>query len=67
MSEKKAWYEQDFIKNLMSMMGGKSIRGMMANFIAGRIYAGKMALTSVSGYLKANLNREDRRILKFLY
>lgn len=63
MTEKKAWYEQDFIKNMMSMMGGKSVRGMMANFFTGRIYAGKMAASFVSGYLRANLNIEERRIL----
>jgi alcohol dehydrogenase class IV len=63
LSEKKTWYEQDLIKNLMSLLGGKSVRGMMANFITGRIYGGKMALSSLNSHLETNLNKSERKIL----
>ncbi|MFO8019773.1 MAG: iron-containing alcohol dehydrogenase [Promethearchaeia archaeon] len=62
-SRKSVWYELDMAKDMMSLMGGKALRGIMNNFISGRIYSGTASLFMVKNLLKATINKEQRRAL----
>ncbi len=60
---KPAWYEADIIKESMSNMGGRAVRGVMSNYFSSRIYTGKMGLLQVTNYLEARFDEEERRAL----
>ena len=51
-----AWYEMQIVKDMMGLMGGKALRGVMSNIFSSRIYSGKVALLQVSNYLDATMN-----------
>jgi alcohol dehydrogenase class IV len=61
--EKPAWYEAQIIKDMMGMMGGRALRGVMANYFSSRIYTGKVGFIQVNNYLQATLEPEERRAL----
>jgi len=61
--EQPAWYESQTVKDMMALMGGKALRGVMSNYFSSRIYKGKVGLFQVSNYLKAMFDKEDRRAL----
>ena len=61
--EKPTWYEAQVIKDSMATMGGKAVRGIMSNYFSSNIYAGKLGLIALTGYLKETINEEDRRTL----
>ncbi|MGV9205690.1 MAG: iron-containing alcohol dehydrogenase [Promethearchaeia archaeon] len=61
--KKPVWYELDMAKDMMSQMGGKSIRGIMNNFISNRIYSGTASLFMVKNYLKATIPKNERKAL----
>ena len=61
--EQPAWYESQTVKDMMALMGGKALRGVMSNYFSSRIYKGKVGLLQVSNYLKAMFEKEDRRAL----
>ena len=62
--ENPAWYEAQTVKDMMALMGGKALRGLMSNvFSSGRIYKGKVAFLQVANYLKAMFDKEERRAL----
>ncbi len=58
-----AWYEMDVVKDMMGLVGGKALRGVMSNYFSSRIYSGKVALFQVANYLEATLEPENRRAL----
>ncbi|TFF97901.1 MAG: iron-containing alcohol dehydrogenase [Promethearchaeota archaeon] len=58
-----AWYEMQVVKDMMGLMGGKALRGVMSNIFSSRIYSGKVALLQVANYLEATLEPENRRAL----
>lgn len=58
-----AWYEMQIVKDMMGLMGGKALRGVMSNIFSSRIYSGKVALLQVSNYLDATMEPENRRAL----
>jgi alcohol dehydrogenase class IV len=58
-----AWYEMDIVKDMMGLMGGKALRGVMSNFFFSRIYSGKVAMLQVANYLEANIEPEARKAL----
>ena len=58
-----AWYEMQIVKDMMGLMGGKALRGVMSNYFFSRIYSGKVALLQVANYLEAAIDPEDRRAL----
>jgi acetaldehyde dehydrogenase/alcohol dehydrogenase len=61
--EKTAWYETPVIKDMMALMGGRALRGVMANYLSSKIYVGKAALLRVTRYLEAMIDKPDRRAL----
>jgi alcohol dehydrogenase class IV len=61
--EKPAWYEAQIIKDMMGMMGGRALRGVMSNYFSSRIYTGKVGFIQVNNYLQASLEPEERRAL----
>jgi len=38
--EKPAWYEAPVIKDMMGLMGGRALRGVMAANLSSKIYIG---------------------------
>ena len=58
-----AWYEAKVVKDMMSLVGSKGVRGVLANYFSSRIYTGKLGLFQVSNFLKASLEPEERRAL----
>jgi alcohol dehydrogenase class IV len=58
-----AWYEMQIVKDMMGLMGGKALRGVMSNYFSSRIYTGKVALLQVANYLEATIEPEKRRAL----
>jgi acetaldehyde dehydrogenase/alcohol dehydrogenase len=64
MTQKKpAWYEAPVIKDMMGLMGGRALRGVMATYLSSKIYVGKAALLRVTRYLEAMLDKPERRAL----
>jgi len=64
MVEKKlAWYEAKIIKDMMALMGGRALRGVMSTYISSKVYQGKASLLRVANYLEATLDKEERRAL----
>ncbi len=61
--EKPAWYEAPVIKDMMALMGGRALRGVMAAYLSSKIYVGKAALLRVTRYLEAMLDKPERRAL----
>ena len=61
--EKPAWYEAPIIKDMMALMGGRALRGVMAAYLSSKIYVGKAALLRVTHYLEATLDKPERRAL----
>ena len=61
--EKTAWYETPVIKDMMALMGGRALRGVMANYLSSKIFVGKAALLRVARYLEAMIDKQDRRAL----
>ena len=57
--EQPAWYESQTVKDMMALIGGKALRGVMSNYFSSRIYKGKVGLLQVSNYLKAMFNKEE--------
>lgn len=57
------WYESQLIKDLMPILGARAVRGLETNFFLSRIYTGKTALLKVARYLKATINKEERKAL----
>ncbi|MBD3256528.1 MAG: iron-containing alcohol dehydrogenase [Candidatus Lokiarchaeota archaeon] len=58
-----AWYETQVVKDMMALVGGKALRGVMSNYFSSRIYSGKLGLLQVSNFLEASLEPEERRAL----
>ncbi len=63
MVKKIAWYETQVVKDAMGSMGGKAVRGVMSNYFSSNIYAGKLGLIGVTGFLDASIDKEDRKAL----
>jgi len=64
MVEKKlAWYEAKIIKDMMALMGGRALRGVMSTYISSKVYQGKASLLRITNYLEATLDKEERRAL----
>lgn len=64
MSRKQpTWYEQQFIKDMMGLLGGKAIRGISNSFSSPKIYTGKTGVSSMAEVLKAVLDKENRKAL----
>lgn len=64
MSQKiPAWYEQQMIKDMMGLFGGKAIRGITSAFSSSNIYMGKAGLSTMAQLIKAVIDKEDRRAL----
>ena len=64
MSQKiPAWYEQQMIKDMMGLFGGKAIRGITSSFNSPIVYMGKAGVSSMAQLIKAIINKEDRRAL----
>ena len=61
--EKPAWYEAPIIKDMMGLMGGRALWGVMAAYLSSKIYVGKAALLRVTRYLEAMLDKPERRAL----
>ena len=61
--EQPAWYEAQVVKDMMALMGGRALRGVMSNYFSSRIYKGKVGLLQVTNYLDAMFDKEDRRAL----
>jgi alcohol dehydrogenase class IV len=58
-----AWYEQEIAKDMMGLMGGRALRGIMSNYFSSKIYQGKVGLTQVARYLEVMFTKEQRRAL----
>jgi len=64
MSQKiPAWYEQQMIKDMMGLFGGKAIRGITSSFNSPIVYMGKAGVSSMAQLIKAIIDKEDRRAL----
>ena len=64
MSQKQtAWYEQQMIKDMMGLFGGKAIRGITSAFSSSKILMGKAGLLSMAQLIKAVIDKKDRRAL----
>ncbi|MHA1490288.1 MAG: iron-containing alcohol dehydrogenase [Promethearchaeota archaeon] len=61
--EQLAFYEMDIVKDMMGLMGGRALRGIMSNFFTSRIYSGKVGLFLVKNYLEATIKEGERRAL----
>jgi len=61
--KKLAWYEAKIIKDMMALMGGRALRGVMSTYISSKVYQGKASLLRVANYLEATLDKEERRAL----
>lgn len=51
------------VRDTMALMGGKAMRGLLSNFVMGRIYAGRTGLLLATNYLDAVLGDDARRVL----
>ncbi len=64
MSQKQpTWYEQQMIKDMMGLFGGKAIRGITSSFRSPKLYIGKTGILSMAGDLEAFIDKENRRAL----
>lgn len=61
--EQPTWYETQAVQDSMASMGGKAVRGVMSNYLSSNIYAGKLGLIGVTGFIEATMDKEDRRAL----
>jgi alcohol dehydrogenase class IV len=59
--ETPTWYETQAVQDMMASMGGKAVRGVMSNYFASNIFAGKLGLIGVTEFLEKTLDKEDRR------
>ncbi|MFW9865174.1 MAG: iron-containing alcohol dehydrogenase [Candidatus Thorarchaeota archaeon] len=64
MSRKQpTWYEQQFIKDMMGLLGGKAIRGISNSFSSPKILIGKTGVSGAAGVIEAAFDKEYRRAL----
>ena len=64
MSQKQpTWYEQQWIKDMMGLFGGKAIRGITSSFTSSKLYMGKTGVGSTAKLIEAVLDKENRRAL----
>ncbi|MFW9952367.1 MAG: iron-containing alcohol dehydrogenase [Candidatus Thorarchaeota archaeon] len=59
------WYEEQMVKDMMGVMGGKAIRGLVTTFASSNIYIGKSGLLTVAKLIEAIIPEEERRALIF--
>lgn len=59
----KAWYEDPALKDMMSLMGARCIRGIMNQFRGNRIWGGKTGLMTVAAELGKRLEANEKRAL----
>jgi len=61
--EQPMWYETDFVRNLIPMMTGKSVRGIQTRISIPLIFKGENALITTAIWLNANLEDNEKRAL----
>ncbi|NHJ05943.1 MAG: iron-containing alcohol dehydrogenase [Candidatus Heimdallarchaeota archaeon] len=59
----KPWYEDPFIQEMMGLMGGRSMRSVMAGFKSNLIYSGENGIADAARYLDKSLYDNEKRIL----
>jgi len=59
----KPWYEDPFIQEMMGLMGGRSMRSVMAGFKSNLIYSGENGIADAARYLDKSLYENEKRIL----
>jgi alcohol dehydrogenase class IV len=59
------WYEEQLVKDMMSILGGKAIRGLVTTFASSNLYIGKSGLLTMAKLIEAIIPEEERRALIF--
>ncbi len=57
------WYEQQVVKDMMGLFGGKAIRGITSTFSSSKIFMGKAGVLTMAQLIKAVIDKKDRRAL----
>ncbi|MHA1256226.1 MAG: iron-containing alcohol dehydrogenase [Promethearchaeota archaeon] len=61
--EQPMWYETEFIRGLLPMMTGKSLRGIQSSISIPKIFKGETALITTAAWLNAMLEDSEKRAL----
>ncbi len=63
MSEEIPWYEDDFIREIMGIMGARSMRSIMAGFKGNLVFSGENGIGDCVKYLDKSFYDTEKRML----